>query len=105
MNRILSVITESLKPANASSVSIYAKPENVTRAFSLNRMALNLGFSIGPAIGGILAAISFSWLFIADGITNILAGLLFFFYFRNRQGFKVKTRIAVIFYWALKKMK
>lgn len=87
---ILSVITESLRPANASSVSIYTKPENVTRAFSLNRMALNLGFSIGPAIGGMLAAISFTYLFVADGITNILAGILFYFYFRHRHGFKPK---------------
>ncbi|MFW5759758.1 MAG: MFS transporter [Cyclobacteriaceae bacterium] len=81
---LLSLISESLRPANASSVSFYAKPENITRAFSLNRMAVNLGFSIGPALGGVVAAISFSWLFVADGITCMAAGLLFFFYFKNK---------------------
>lgn len=80
---ILSAIAESFRPANAASVSFYAKPENVSRAFSLNRMAINLGFSIGPALGGLLAAISFKWLFIADGTTCIAAGLFFFFYFRG----------------------
>ncbi|MGK7395495.1 MAG: MFS transporter [Candidatus Cyclobacteriaceae bacterium M3_2C_046] len=85
---LLSLITETFRPANASSVSYYTKSENITRAFSLNRMALNLGFSIGPAVGGILAAISFKWLFIADGITCISAGLLFFFYFKNKEGSK-----------------
>jgi predicted MFS family arabinose efflux permease len=49
---ILSVIIESLRPANASSIAHYARPENITRAFSLNRMAINLGFSVGPAVGG-----------------------------------------------------
>ncbi len=82
---IISMIVESLRPANATSVAMYAKPENVTRAFSLNRMAINLGFSVGPAIGGILAAYSYYWLFMVDGTTCILAGLLFFFYFKNKK--------------------
>jgi predicted MFS family arabinose efflux permease len=90
---VLSIIAESLRPANAASVSFYARPENVSRAFSLNRMAINLGFSIGPAIGGVLASIAYRWLFIADGTTCILAGIFFFIYFRNRKGFEPhKTR-------------
>ena len=81
----VSVITEMMRPANQISVASYAKPENVTRAFSLNRMAINLGFSFGPALGGLLAAISYDSLFIADGVTCISAGLVFFFYFRKKQ--------------------
>ncbi|MBC3541218.1 MFS transporter [Rufibacter sediminis] len=83
---LLSLLTECLRPANASSVSSYARPENVTRAFSLNRMAINLGFSIGPALGGVLATVSYQWLFMADGLTCLTAGAVFFFYFRHRQG-------------------
>jgi len=89
---ILSTILQSLPPANASSVSFYAKPENVTRAFALNRMALNLGFAIGPTIGGLLAIISYDWLFITDGITCIAAGLVFYFYFRNKPGNKMEKK-------------
>ncbi len=85
---ILSLVNDMLRPANASSIASYAKPENVTRAFSLNRMAINLGFSIGPAVGGLLAALSYKWLFIADGATCIAAGLFFFLYFRAQQGHK-----------------
>ncbi len=80
---LLSVIAECLRPANAASVAIYARPENVTRSFSLNRMALNLGFSIGPAVGGLLASFSYYWLFIADGLTCIAAGIFFFLYFNR----------------------
>jgi predicted MFS family arabinose efflux permease len=84
----LSLVAECLRPANASSVAYYANPENVTRAFSLNRMASNLGFSIGPALGGLLASIAFYWLFIGDAITCLGAGIFFYFYFRSRTGSK-----------------
>lgn len=80
---VLSTITETFRPANSVSISVYAKPENITRSFSLNRMAINLGFSIGPALGGLLAAISYKLLFYGNGITAGLAGLLFYFYFKN----------------------
>jgi predicted MFS family arabinose efflux permease len=81
-----------LPPANASSVSFYSKPENVTRSFALNRMAMNLGFAIGPTIGGILAVISYDWLFIADGISCIVAGFVFYFYFHNKPGNKPEKK-------------
>ena len=83
---IVSLVNDMLRPANASSIASYAKPENVTRAFSLNRMAINLGFSVGPAVGGMLAALSYKWLFIADGVTCMAAGVFFFLYFRAQQG-------------------
>lgn len=98
---VLSLVTECLRPANASSVVHYSKPENVTRAFSLNRMAVNLGFSIGPALGGILASLSYKWLFVADGATCIAAGIIFFFYFKSFRGHEpqkqkvAKVKIAV----------
>ncbi len=82
---VMSVTVECLRPANTASVAHYARPENVTRSFSLNRMAVNLGFSIGPALGGLLASIAYEWLFIADGVTCIAAGLFFYFYFRGKR--------------------
>lgn len=86
---LVSMVIESLRPANATSVAMFSRPENITRAFSLNRMAVNLGFSVGPAIGGILAAYSYYWLFVVDGTTCILAGILFFFYFRRKKANEV----------------
>jgi predicted MFS family arabinose efflux permease len=94
---LVSMVVDSLRPANSASVAMYAKPENVTRAFSLNRMAVNLGFSFGPALGGLLAAYSYYWLFMVDGTTCLLAGLLFFFYFKNRKANKeeVPKKVAL----------
>ena len=45
-------------------------------AFALSRLAVNLGMSIGPVIGGFLAMKSFKSLFYVDGTTAILAGAL-----------------------------
>ncbi len=90
----LSLIKELFRPANSASVSFYAKPENITRAFSLNRMALNLGYSIGPAIGGFLAAVSYNFLFYANACMSFIAGTLFIIYFKNRAGNAPKKVIA-----------
>jgi predicted MFS family arabinose efflux permease len=57
-------------------------------------MALNLGFSIGPALGGFLAAVSYSFLFYGNAIAAFLSALLFFLYFRNRKGNEKKEVIA-----------
>src|SRR5690606_1139963 len=83
---VLTLVADTFRPANSVSVVYYAKPENITRAFSLNRMAINLGFSIGPAVGGLLAAISYQLLFFGNGIGALIAGLVFYFYFKKRKG-------------------
>ena len=73
---LLSVVNDSFRPANSTAIAAYSKEENRTRSFSLNRLAVNLGWAVGGAIGGILASINFHLLFWVDGITNLLAALL-----------------------------
>lgn len=85
---ILSVVTESFRPANSVSVARYARPENITRAFSLNRMAINLGFSVGPALGGFLASISYHWIFYGNAIGAFAAAVIFVLFFYRRKGAK-----------------
>jgi predicted MFS family arabinose efflux permease len=80
-----SIVTDTFRPANSVAITKYAKPENVTRAFSLNRMAVNLGFSIGPALGGILSAISYEFLFFSNAFTALSAGIIYIFFFRKRN--------------------
>jgi len=80
-----SIISDAFRPANSVAITKYAKPENITRAFSLNRMAVNLGFSIGPALGGILSAISYEFLFFSNALAALLAGILYIIFFRKRN--------------------
>jgi len=64
-------------PAFFVALSAYSKPENKTRSLTLIRLAINLGFAAGPAIGGLLIAyVSYNALFYTDGITCLLAALL-----------------------------
>ncbi len=75
---LLSTAADAFRPANKVAVANYSRPENLTRSFALLRLAVNLGFAIGPAMGGILAAWKgYDWLFYADAITCILAAILF----------------------------
>jgi predicted MFS family arabinose efflux permease len=77
---LLSMINEAFRPANSSSIAFYSNSENRTRSYSLNRLAINLGWAVGASIGGLVAAFNYELLFWVDGITNILAaGLLFYF--------------------------
>ncbi len=82
---LLSLFTESVRPANNVAVTQFAERQLQTRAFGLQRMAVNLGFSIGPAIGGMLAEIDFVWLFVVDGISTGLAGLFLYWFFGFRR--------------------
>ena len=79
----LSVVNESFRPANSTAIAAYSKEENRTRSYSLNRLAINLGWALGGAIGGILASINFHLLFWVDGGTNLLAMLLLRFFLRH----------------------
>lgn len=80
----LSTIAEAFRPANSVALSHYTPKEHITKAFSLNRMAINLGFSVGPALGGFLAGLSYDWLFYGNALGTLLAALLFVVYFKGK---------------------
>jgi predicted MFS family arabinose efflux permease len=80
---IVSFCAEAFRPANMAAISYYAGPEIYTRAVSLNRLAINLGFSIGPAIGGFLSELSFTYIFWADALTCFLAMLMLLFFVKK----------------------
>jgi len=82
---IQSSVSECFRPANSVAVTKYAKKENLTRVFSLNRLAMNLGFSIGPALGGILSTISYDFLFYSNALGALLAGITYVKFFKNRK--------------------
>lgn len=72
----LSMINESFRPANATAIALYSTPENRTQSFSLVRLSVNLGWGIGSALGGLLAAVNYKLLFWVDGFTNISAAFM-----------------------------
>lgn len=92
-----STISDTFRPANSVAITKYARPENLTKAFSLNRMAVNLGFSIGPALGGILSGISYNFLFIVNAIGAVIAGIIYVIFFRRRNKiFREKKKLEPV---------
>ena len=77
---IFTLLGDSFRPANQSAIAHYSDPANRTRAFSLNRLAINLGWAVGGGLGGWLAGINYSLLFWADGLTCLAAGLVLWAY-------------------------
>jgi len=75
----LSMINEAFRPANAVAIAHYSKEENRTRSYSLNRLAINLGWAAGSALGGFIADHDYRFLFLVDGWTNIAAAVLLYF--------------------------
>ncbi len=65
----LGFLAESFRPANGAAIAVYSKPSNRARAYGLNRLAVNLGWTVGPLLGGFLAETDFSLLFWVDGVT------------------------------------
>jgi len=71
----MSFSSEVFRPANSVAMAQHCEPETRTRSISLYRMAVNLGWTLAPALGGMLVAFGWEWLFWIDGLTCIAASL------------------------------
>ena len=74
---ILAAVNEAFRPANLSMISEIVTPPQRRMAFALNRLAINAGMSIGPVIGGFLTLIDYHYLFYANAVASIAAGIYF----------------------------
>lgn len=82
----LSLVGEAMRPANHHATAILAPADVRQRAFTLNRLAVNLGMMIGPVIGGFLAQLDYRLLFLIDAATCLgAAALLWFWLGRERH--------------------
>ena len=76
---LLTAVADAFRPALWVALSAYSKKENRTRSVTLIRLAINLGFSMGPALGGfIIAGLSYKGLFWVDGVTTLIAAVMIF---------------------------
>ncbi|WP_432671495.1 MDR family MFS transporter [Flavobacterium sp. SM2513] len=75
---IIMAVADMFRPAMFVSLGTYARPENRARAFTLVRLAINLGFAAGPALGGlIIMGMGYHGLFWVDGFSCIFAISIF----------------------------
>ena len=90
---VLAIMNESFRPANTVAVAHYSKEQNRTRSYSLNRLAINLGWAVGGALGGILASFDYSLLFWVDGCTNLAAAVLLYITLSPGRNMATEKRI------------
>ena len=76
MTSLWAIVNEAFRPPSMSIIGELAGPTQRKTAFALSRLAINLGMSIGPVVGGFLAMRSFKLLFFVDATTALLAGLI-----------------------------
>jgi MFS family permease len=70
------VATEMYRPAAGALLTDLVPPEKRIAAFTLYRLAINLGWALGLATAGFVAQYSYLWLFIGDAATALVFGLL-----------------------------
>src|SRR5262245_9972122 len=73
---VLGVLNDAFRPGNMAAVLATVPPELGPRALTLNRVAINAGWAIGPTIGGQLAHVDYRLLFVADGTSCALAAVV-----------------------------
>jgi MFS family permease len=62
---------EMYRPAATALIADVTTPAQRVTAYALYRLAINFGFAIGPAVGGLMAHKSFFLLFAGDAVTSL----------------------------------
>jgi MFS family permease len=93
---VWALVADAGRPATLSALTETIPPEQRKAAIAVNRLGVNLGMSIGPAVGGFLAMASFPLLFVVDGLTSLAAaGLLTTLLWSTRRSLAAAHHLAV----------
>lgn len=78
---LMSLFSEAVRPPNSTAIAQFTPLQLHPKAYALQRMAANLGISLGPAIGGYLADIDYVLIFVGDALSTLAgaATLIYFF--------------------------
>ena len=82
---ILGLFTDLYRPAVNAAVADIVPAQDRPRAYGYIYWAINLGFAISPLLAGLLAGYNYLYLFLGDGITTLLFGLIILFGFRETR--------------------
>ena len=72
----LALVAECFRPALFTAIARGTQVAVRTRALALVRLTINLGMTVGPAVGGLLAVHHYGLLFVADAATCWAAALV-----------------------------
>jgi MFS family permease len=72
----IALFGELYRPASGALIADLLPSEQRVTAFTLYRLAVNIGWACGLALGGLLAEHNFSWLFWGDAATSATFGVI-----------------------------
>jgi MFS family permease len=76
LTALAGLTAELYRPAAGALLADLIPPELRVTGFGAYRLAINAGFAAGPAVAGVLAERSYTWLFVGDAITSAAFGVL-----------------------------
>ena len=76
---VSSILGGLFRPAINAMVADLVPAKERVEAYGLLRISMNVGWAVGPALGGFLAAVSYSALFLLTGIAGAAAATLVYF--------------------------
>ena len=74
MTFLWSISAEALRPASLAWMTDLVPSDRRRAGFALNRLAVNLGMCLGPAVAGFVVQVSFTAIFVLDAVTSLIAG-------------------------------
>lgn len=77
--------SEAFRPANSVAIKLHSDDITRIRSMSLMRVAVNLAISVALIVGGLLVALGWKWLFIADSLTCFGAAALLIFSLKEKK--------------------
>ena len=73
---VVGLLSQAGGPARQAMVADLLPQEKHAEGYGTIRVAFNLAVTIGPAIGGLLAAQSYLWLFITDAVSSLITAVI-----------------------------
>ena len=98
---INSVFGALYQPVANAAISDILPAEKRLEGFAVTRSAVNLGWAAGPALGGLLAAFSYGFLFVVSGAITLLSALVVLWFLtipetaRASERFRLSDLVAV----------
>lgn len=97
-----SILGAFYQPVAHAMVADVVGREKRVEAYSIVRIGGNLGWALGPAIGGFVSVVSYSFLFLIASLTALIAGALILLFIKetlpeleNRSKFSFKDLIEI----------
>lgn len=82
------------QPVYGTIITDVTTPDTRKAAFSLNYLALNIGFTVGPLIAGFLYKSYIKWFFLGDALTTLLSVVLVAIFVQETKPSKEKIEEA-----------